>query len=1143
MTPFLSQRAPRLRLQCVAALIWLAALATMGIGIAQAGEFHVYACNSDGIAAPFGAAYNSGSAYAGGGCPAPDNAGDASGLLARHTGAFGANGTYAYMSFTAPPNTSLNGISGQWAIENNDPLWLAGVQAGDGGWWAGGPLQKGLHTWGGWAPLNIDFGPGAPGVTVRFAVTCEMASGCGPHATPLVWSSGRNIDVRMTNYTRPNMYSYVGCIPNACGWMNTDPSGSFDTSDDVGVKTAWISVDGILRGGGNFSCDYHVAAPCPGAERIAATATGLVDGAHVWELHSVDTANNETATSGTLYIDKNAPAAPSDPVLAGTTSSQWRTANSFSQSWTNPAQGAGSALTAGDVQLCPVSSTTGEVNAASASCVVRSLSAGGASVATTMPAPGIWKARVRLKDALQWGPWGNWGPTLRFDNVAPAAPVADHLNGWLSDAEIRAQDFHIHKPNGVLPVSGIAGYAVTTNGSAPGTTVTAPAEQQTGSYNAPVDLSQLPEGTSTVTARAISGAGVPSAQSASEQVKIDRTAPQTVVTSAATEAWTNRAVEVSLKATDALSGMTAAAADLSYDKGAYSEYEIDGGATQQTRGAEATISIDEPGAHIITMRAVDVAGNRSETKTVRRNIDRIGPTVTMTRTDGKPMGNDAWSNKPVVVDIDAQDAAAGMTGAAADQALESGGYIEYTVDSGAPQKVRGGHAQAQISGTGTHTFGVRAFDAAGNPSSAEAKTAMIKIDDKGPEGGLLPSDANDPRLIRFYVSEDCIASASVQIKGDADADWRTLPSTVTGSTLSARVPDDLWESRGNYAVRAIVSDCAGNTSILDHWWSGQNAGRPIGIVALPARIPTVLKVALSQGALANQCVKTKKTILMATKVREGHKKPKHARKVKQIVTLQVCPDGKVTQISPKPRTTKKSKRTSTLETRSARTAKVKAKPKPAGTLTVPATVEQPKKLYGSLMTPDGQPVANAPVDVEIKIKGTSEWKRLSATKTDTTGQLSASIPTGPSRTLRLSYYHTDDLADAQSELVDIKVKAASTIKALAAKAKNGQWVRFTGRVLGGNLPAGGYPLTLEGYNPIKKKWIPVAARGLKADPKTGKWQASYHFTATTGKVTYKFRLSMPGDVVGAPWEAATTGIVRVEVTGNRVRVRKTKHKR
>ena len=120
----------------------------------------------------------------------------------------------------------------------------------------------------------------------------------------------------------------------------------------------------------------------------------------------------------------------------------------------------------------------------------------------------------------------------------------------------------------------------------------------------------------------------------------------------------------------------------------------------------------------------------------------------------------------------------------------------------------------------------------------------------------------------------------------------------------------------------------------------------------------------------------------------------------------------------------------------------------------------------------------------------------------------------------------------------------STIKALAAKAKNGQWVRFTGRVIGGWLPPAGYPLTLEGYNPIKKKWIPVAARGLKADAKTGRWAASYHFTATTGKVTYKFRLSMPGNVVGAPWEAATTGVVKVEVTGNKVRVpKRAKHRR
>jgi hypothetical protein len=1133
MPPYLPQWPVLMRLHCLAALALLAMLAAVGPGSARAGEFHVYACNSDGVAAPFGAAYNTNAAWAGGGCPAPDARGSESGLLARHTGAYGPNGTYAYMSFTAPANTSLNGISGQWAIENTDPGWMAGVQAGDGGWWAGGPLQKDLRTWGTWVPLNIDFGPGAPGSTVRFAVTCSTGGGCGPSPGTLAWSSGRNIAVRMTNYTRPNMYSFTGCVPNDCGWMSDDPSASFTTSDDVGVKAAWVSVDGIVRGGGNLPCDYHLATPCPTSQRISAGVAGLSDGPHGWELHSVDTANNETAMSGTLYMDKNAPQAPSAPVLAGAAATQWRTTNGFGLAWENPSQGAGSPLTAGTLQICPVSSTTGEVNASPTSCVSRETGAGGTSATVPTPGPGIWKARVSLKDALRWGPSSNWGPTLRFDNVVPAAPVADHLNGWLSDAEIRAQDFRIRKPNGVLPVSGIAGYAVTTNGSAPGTMVTAVAEQQTGSYSAPVDLAGLPEGTSTVRARTISGAGVASAQAASEQVRIDRTAPQTVVTSSTTEAWTNRAVEVSLKATDTLSGMSAAAADLAYNKGAYTEYEVDGGASQHTRGADAATVITEPGAHIVTMRAVDVAGNRSATKTLRVNIDRTGPTVTMNRTDGKPMGNDAWSNKPVVVDIDAQDAAAGMAGAAADQTVENGGHIEYAVDGGPTQKVRGDRAQAQVSGTGTHTLRVRAFDAAGNASSADGTIATIKIDDRGPEGGLLPADPSSPRLIRFYVAEACIASASVQIKGEADADWRTLPSTINGSTLSAHVPDDIWETRGSYAVRAIVSDCAGNSSILDHWWSGQNAGRPIGVVPLPPRIVTVLKVALSKEALANQCVKTKKTVLVSVKVGKGRKKPKRPRKVKQVVTLQICPDGRVTQVASKPKTTTRSP----IEARSAKAAQA------LPTLTVPTSVKQPRKLWGSLMTEDGQPIANAPVDVEVSIKGSGEWKRLSTSKTDASGHLAASISAGPSRTLRLSYHHTENLADAQSPLVNIKVKATSTIRALAAKARNGQWVRFAGRVLGGHLPAGGYPLTLEGYNPIKKKWIPVASRGLKADAKTGKWRASYHFTATTGTVTYKFRLSMPGGVVGAPWEAATTGTVKVQVTGNKVRVAKGKRRK
>src|SRR3954454_14224911 len=85
--------------------------------------------------------------------------------------------------------------------------------------------------------------------------------------------------------------------------------------------------------------------------------------------------------------------------------------------------------------------------------------------------PGDYTIRVWLADAA-----GNLSDAkssplhLKFDNVPPAQAQPQHRNGWVNKNDAKRLDQQID-PNGSPPVSGIAGYAVTSDGSTPGNAI------------------------------------------------------------------------------------------------------------------------------------------------------------------------------------------------------------------------------------------------------------------------------------------------------------------------------------------------------------------------------------------------------------------------------------------------------------------------------------------------------------------------------------------------------------------------------------------------------------------------------------------------------------------------------------------------
>jgi hypothetical protein len=359
-------------------------------------------------------------------------------------------------------------------------------------------------------------------------------------------------------------------------------------------------------------------------------------------------------------------------------------------------------------------------------------------------------------------------------------------------------------------------------------------------------------------------------------------------------------------------------------------------------------------------------------------------------------------------------------------------------------------------------------DNAGNASAW--RTVTFSQDKTRPGGGLEPADPNNPRLISFYVSEACIKSASIELRRPG-GEWFALDTTISDHHVSATVPDEVWNERGSYEVRALVTDCAGNSAILDRQYGGAHDG-VVAVVVLPARVATALTASFAR--LTVRC----------TTKRRGSKVA--ACKVKL---------NKATRARKRP----------------------KSKPKSA------------RVVHGVLMTDTALAVSRQAVDLQVRPRMlVSAWKTIRTARTDGKGRVDFRLPKSPSLEARLVFQQTDGLAASQSASLRTSVRARATIKASARGVRNGGVVRFSGKLTGGHLPKRGREVELQGYNPVKHRWIPIRTAGLKAD-KRGRWKASYRFTATRRTTTYAFRLRVTARP-DYPFAAGYSKTVKVTVT-------------
>jgi hypothetical protein len=206
--------------------------------------------------------------------------------------------------------------------------------------------------------------------------------------------------------------------------------------------------------------------------------------------------------------------------------------------------------------------------------------------------------------------------------------------------------------------------------------------------------------------------------------------------------------------------------------------------------------------------------------------------------------------------------------------------------------------------------------------------------------------------------------------------------------------------------------------------------------------------------------------------------------------------------------------------------------KRAGSRRRPVLLRRPRtrfgrsmRLTGRLTTPGGNPLAGRDIEVaeQPRLHG-SAWRPIATVRTDESGRFSFKAPPGPSRLVRFRYAGTATIL-GRTSIVDLRVKATSSLRANRHRVVNGESVRFTGTVPGEPLPAIGKLLQLQVFS--RGGWLTFATP--RSDPR-GNWRHEYRFTATQGVTRYRFRVRIPREA-GYPYAAGTSKPVRVTVAG------------
>jgi hypothetical protein len=184
-------------------------------------------------------------------------------------------------------------------------------------------------------------------------------------------------------------------------------------------------------------------------------------------------------------------------------------------------------------------------------------------------------------------------------------------------------------------------------------------------------------------------------------------------------------------------------------------------------------------------------------------------------------------------------------------------------------------------------------------------------------------------------------------------------------------------------------------------------------------------------------------------------------------------------------------------------------------------------IAGRLENRDGQPVPSAEIHV-FSSSATASEQLIGVVSSDADGRFKYEALADATRTLKFVYRGTPVLLPAQGE-VSLLTSAASTLRAGPRRIRNGQSVRFAGRLRALPAPPAGKLVELQVV--LSGRWQTFRTTRTQAD---GSWAIRYRFRRTCGVLRYKFRARLPAEA-GYAFQTGYTRPLSVRVRGGRCR--------
>ncbi|MFI4984917.1 MAG: hypothetical protein ACHQAV_02885 [Solirubrobacterales bacterium] len=341
-----------------------------------------------------------------------------------------APGASADWTFTAPPGTSIAGITYERYIGHrfdgfND--WSPALRA-DG---SIVPGETCLDTVENGETCSVGGPPGTGGEPARITglsahelslgIVCQAPSGdeCVTGASEhKAWAAMYGATVTVSDATPPTLSAPSGSLwgPGEAGGFHKGTESVAVSAQDVGggVASIVLSADGRPVATYMAPCNFTFAQPCPsstGARALSLPTTQLSDGKHTLTLVAADAGGNQsTVASEEIAVDNSAPPPPVGLSAAATQTG----GSTFTATWSDP-PGQLAPITGALYQVCAASDSISCSAPASASA------AGPATVA--VPGAGSWAIAVWLTNAA-----GNASPAnaARTNVVVPPPGSGGH---------------------------------------------------------------------------------------------------------------------------------------------------------------------------------------------------------------------------------------------------------------------------------------------------------------------------------------------------------------------------------------------------------------------------------------------------------------------------------------------------------------------------------------------------------------------------------------------------------------------------------------------------------------------------------------------------------------------------------------------